>query len=359
MISAAVAPGLAAARAQFDANVTYLNTATVGLPPRRAWDALQVALTDWRAGAADPAAYDVPVDAARAAFARLVGVDIATVAIGSQVSVFAGLVAASLPEGSEVLVASGDFSSITFPFRAQAERGVRVRTVALERIVDEIAPRTTLVSVSAVQSANGRIIDVEALQAACASTGTRVLLDITQAAGWLPVDASRFDYTVCAAYKWLLSPRGACFFTVAPEHIESLVPHTAGWYGGAEPWSSIYPDQLTLAPDARRFNVSPAWHAWIGTAPAVELLAELGTAALHRHSVGLAERFRAAVGMAPSNSAIVSLSVADGATAAMREARIVAAVRAERLRLSFHVSTDKDDVDHAAAVLRPFVRGAA
>jgi hypothetical protein len=35
---------LAAARAEFDADVTYLDTATFGLPPRRSWAALQQAL---------------------------------------------------------------------------------------------------------------------------------------------------------------------------------------------------------------------------------------------------------------------------------------------------------------------------
>ena len=44
---------LAAARAEFDADVTYLDTATFGLPPRRSWAALQQALAQWRAGTAD------------------------------------------------------------------------------------------------------------------------------------------------------------------------------------------------------------------------------------------------------------------------------------------------------------------
>jgi kynureninase len=43
---------LAAARAEFDADVTYLDTATFGLPPRRSWAALQQALAQWRAGTA-------------------------------------------------------------------------------------------------------------------------------------------------------------------------------------------------------------------------------------------------------------------------------------------------------------------
>ena len=41
------------------------------------------------------------------------------VAVRSQVSVFAGLIAANLPDGSEVLT-SGDFTSILFPFYAQS-----------------------------------------------------------------------------------------------------------------------------------------------------------------------------------------------------------------------------------------------
>jgi kynureninase len=42
---------LEAARKEFDADVIYLNTATLGLPPRRSWEALQAALAEWRAGA--------------------------------------------------------------------------------------------------------------------------------------------------------------------------------------------------------------------------------------------------------------------------------------------------------------------
>jgi selenocysteine lyase/cysteine desulfurase len=106
---------LAAARAEFDADVTYLDTATFGLPPRRSWAALQQALAQWRAGTADAVGYDLPLAAARSSYAHLAGVDPSVVAVGSQVSVFAGLIAANLPDGSEVLTATGDFTSILFP----------------------------------------------------------------------------------------------------------------------------------------------------------------------------------------------------------------------------------------------------
>jgi selenocysteine lyase/cysteine desulfurase len=66
------------------------------------------------------------------------------------VSVFAGLIAANLPDGSEVLTATGDFTSILFPFYAQAGRGVRLREVPLKRIAEYVTSATTLVAVSAV-----------------------------------------------------------------------------------------------------------------------------------------------------------------------------------------------------------------
>ena len=121
---------------------------------------------------------------------------------------FAGLIAANLPDASEVLTATGDFTSIPFPFYAQSGRGIRVR--------EEMAAL----------------------------------------------------------------PRGTAYFTINPALIDDLTPHHAGWYAGDDPWPSIYGGPLRLASDARRFDVSPAWHGWVAAAPAVRLLAQVGTQSL-------------------------------------------------------------------------------
>jgi selenocysteine lyase/cysteine desulfurase len=349
--SQASSPAVSRAQSEFSAEVVYLNTASLGLPPRRGLAAVQEALEQWRAGRANPPDYDEPVARSRAAFAAMARVDTSRVAVGSQVSVFAGLVAASLPPGAEVLVAAGEFTSMVFPFLAQGARGVRVREVELEHLPEAVTRRTTLVAVSAVQSADGRVADLDALAAASSATGAKVLLDTTQAVGWLPVDAGRFAYTVCGGYKWLLAPRGTCFFTIQDGLDDELLPHAAGWYAGAFPWDSIYGTPLRLAGNARRFDVSPAWHSWVGQAPALDLLTGVGTRALHEHALGLANRFRAALGLAPENSAIVSLPLAAHAEAQLRRAGVVASVRAGRLRLAFHVNNTVDDVDHVVAAL--------
>ncbi|HEY8302180.1 MAG TPA: aminotransferase class V-fold PLP-dependent enzyme [Jatrophihabitans sp.] len=263
------AAAFAAAHAEFDAEVDYLDTATMGLPPRRSWTALQGALAHWRSGTSIITTFDTAVADARAAYAHLVGVDASAVAVGSQVSVFAGLVAANLPDNSEVLVATGDFTSILYPFLVQAERGISVREVPLQRLAESVTSRTTLIAVSAVQSADGALVDLDELRAASEAHGAQILLDTTQAVGWLPVDASRYAYTVCGGYKWLLSPRGTAYLTVQTALLPTLTPHLAGWYAGESPWSSIYGTTLRLASDARRFDVSPAWHSWVGAAPSL------------------------------------------------------------------------------------------
>ena len=279
------------------------------------------------------------------------------VAVGSQVSVFAGLVAASLADDSEVLIAKGEFTSIGFPFLAQATRGVQVREVPLENLAEAVTPATTLVAVSAVQSAEfGHLADLDALVEACAATDTRILLDTTQAAGWLPVDASRFAYTVNGGYKWLLAPRGTCFFTVQPDLVDGLVPHAANWYAGDQPWESIYGSPLRLARDARRFDLSPAWHSWVGQRATLELLTEVGPDRLHAHALGLANRFRAAIAVPQGDSAIISIATDEHAAAELTRAGIVGSTRAGRLRLSFHVHNTESDADRAAEVLAGHVK---
>jgi selenocysteine lyase/cysteine desulfurase len=351
-----LAARVAAVADEFDPEVTYLDTATLGLPPRRTVQAVAEALDAWRRGTSDAVRFDEAVEASRDAYARFVGVDPSWVAVGGQVSSAVGLIAASLPAGSEVLTATGDFTSVLFPFLARVGQGIAVREVPLEALADEVRSSTTLVAVSAVQSADGRIADIEALHDACAATGTRTLLDTTQAAGWLPVDASRWSYTTGGGYKWLLAPRGTAFLTVAPEHRDDLTPVAAGWYAGEDRWTSIYGGPLRLAASARRFDTSPAWHSWVGQATSLELLTEVGAPALHAHAVGLADRFLAAVDLPSTASAIVSLAADDRVPALLESAGIRASTRAGRLRLSFHVSTRSADVDRAADVLRGHVR---
>ena len=343
---------LDAARKEFEPENVYVNTASIGLPPRRALDALAGAIDTWRTGRAEAAAYDTFVTRARARFAELVGTSPARVAVGNQVSTFSALIASALPSGAVVLGVEEDFTSVLFPFMAHADRGVTVKTVPLAGMVDAIRPGVDLVAVSAVQSADGRVVPggLDALAAAAARHGCLTYIDATQAIGWLPFKADTFDFVACAGYKWLLSPRGTAFGVVRPERLGMLRPLYAGWYAGEDPWTSIYGPPLRLAADARRLDISPAWLAWVGTVPALDLLAEVGIDVIHRHDVGLANTLRARLGMPASDSAIVTADV-HGGLERLGAANIKAAVRAGAVRLSFHLHNTEADVDAVARAL--------
>jgi selenocysteine lyase/cysteine desulfurase len=304
------------------------------------------ALQGWVDGKSDPVAFDTDVARARRAYARIAGTTPESVAIVSQVSVASAMVAASLPDGARVLCAEEDFASVLFPFLA--DRRLHVEFAPLSGMLERIDDATDLVAVSAAQSADGRVIDLDALALIAGNTGTRTYVDVSQAAGWLALDAARFDVTAGGAYKWLLSPRGSGFVTVAP-HADWVRPLYPGWYSAQEPWGALYGPPLRLADDARRFDASPAWFDMVGAARSLELLAGIGVDAIHRHSVGLANELRSNLGMAPSNSAIVSVATDRGT--ALLDAGIKGAVRAGRVRLSFYLYNTSEDVARAATVL--------
>lgn len=331
---------------QFPAGPGYLNTSAVGLPPQRALSVLRRHLEDWASGRCDPASFDVDVDRARAAHGKLVGVESDAVAIVNAVSAVSGLVASSLPTGAQVLCAEEDFTSVLFPFLVDGRHDVRL--VPLEQLIDSITDETTLVAVSAAQSADGRLVDLESLREVSARHGTRTYVDVTQAAGWLPDVADGFDVTACGAYKWLCSPRGTGFITVSPD-CDWLVPRNAGWYSSDRPWESIYGPPLRLADDARRYNLSPPWFDIAAAAEAVELLVETGVYDIQRHSVGLANDFRDRLGLPPSNSPVVALETDRGQ--ALVDAGIRGSVRAGKVRLCFHLYNTAADVDTAVRAL--------
>ncbi len=301
---------IADARSLWSPSGVYLNTASFGLPPRPAWDALQTALADWRSGRTSWEGWGESTERARRSFARLVGVDGEAVAVGGTVSGFVGLVAAAIPDGSRVLVPEIEFASDLFPFLVQEPRGVEVKTVPFDGLLDAIDDSVDVVVTSAVQMATGELVDLVALARAAAQHGAMTVVDVTQGCGWLPLDATPFDVVVCAAYKWLMSPRGTAFMAVRPERLEAIVPHAAGWFAGEDVHASYFGPPLRLATSARRLDVSPAWFAWVGTAPALELVEQIGVEAIHGHDLALANRFRAGLGLPAGDSAIVSVDLA-------------------------------------------------
>ena len=254
------------------------------------------------------------------------------------------------PAGAEVLCVEGDFSSVVGPFLARGD--LRVRHVPLDALADAVGPGTWIASYSLVQSATGEVAD--AASVAEAARGRRRARARRHHAGhrWMPTTDLDADLIVCHAYKWLVRPARRGVRRVLDRAVAEFTPHTAGWYSGADPWASCYGPDLHLAEGAGRFDVSPAWHAWVGAEAALGFAASLDADEVRDHAVGLANAFRERLDLAPSNSAIVTWPDADGTElAALSRAGITASGRAGRARVAFHLWNDDEDVDLAATAL--------
>ncbi|MGH3546530.1 MAG: aminotransferase class V-fold PLP-dependent enzyme [Pseudonocardiaceae bacterium] len=334
----------------WDAEPGWLNTASYGLPPTPAWDALQSALADWRSGKTSWEAWGESTERSRESFARLVGARADQVAVGATVSELIGLVAAGIPDRARVVTAEGDFTSLLFPWLVHADRGFDVHPVPVAGLADAVDSSTTVIALSLVQSATGQIADLDAIVAAAQAHDALVVVDATQACGWLPVTTAGVDALACGGYKWLMSPRGSAFLAVSDRLADRLRPIHAGWFAGADVHTSYYGLPLRLARSARRFDTSPAWFSWVGTAPALDVIEQIGIEAIHTHNLGLTNRFRAGLGLAEGNSAIVSAAIPD-AQHKLAAAGIRAAARAGQLRVSFHVYSTENDVDAALTAL--------
>ena len=108
---------------------------------------------------------------------------------------------------------------------------------------------------------------------------------------------------------------------------------------------------------AKRFDASPSWLSAIGAGASLPWLAGLDRAAVHAHTVGLANRLRAELEMPATGSAIVSIPNLAGATAAevserLQRAGIRAATRAGAVRVGFHLYNTEDDLDRLLTLLR-------
>ena len=183
---------------------------------------------------------------------------------------------ASAPDGAEIVCVDGDFSSMVVPFaRAGAPRGHRACTLRSTRLAEAIGPRTWLVAFSLVQSATGAHRR--------RGRGARRRRPARRPHLRRPHPGRRLAARRRRPLRRHRLPR----LQVAVRAARLGVPHrrrpdarrTAPRAGrlvrGRRPVELLLRTRHANWPtDARRFDVSPAWPVWPGTAAALEFFAD-------------------------------------------------------------------------------------
>jgi len=280
--------------------------------------------------------------------------------------------------GDEVLGVEGDFPANFFTWANLADKGVTLRVLSIEagpvrgaQLVSALGPRTRVVAVSLVNYNTGTRLDVQSLGEACRKNGTLLVVDITQAAGALPLrlDELPVDVAICAAYKWLLSPYGTGFAYFRPEVLARLRVTDLYWQAvqGAEDFNRLPREGWKLAPGARRFDsIETASFLNVSAMLAsLRFLRRVGVETIERHARrlldglldGLPAGFRVESGLEPGErSTLLALAAADAAATrraydALLAARLIVSLRQDRLRISPHLYNTDSDIARCLEVL--------
>jgi hypothetical protein len=146
---------------------------------------------------------------------------------------------------------------------------------------------------------------------------------------------------------------------LAREHLDRLRPYAASWRSTSSPYSSYYGAELDdLAPGAARFDLSLAWHSWVGARESLRFLLTVPEEDRRSWCVGLASELAESLGLSPTGSSVLGIPVA-GDTPDVRElfrsAGVVASMPLGQVRVSFHVYNRPNDVSTVASVLHGLV----
>ncbi|HVX39092.1 MAG TPA: aminotransferase class V-fold PLP-dependent enzyme [Gemmatimonadaceae bacterium] len=359
----------------------YLNHASTGAMPQRTVDAL----IEWARMRANPERISQELQfgtlaRARELTAKLIGAEPGEIAVATNTSHGINLAAFSLPlgPGDVVLTPDLEFPANVYPWIAAAERrGFEYRRIPLvEGIADTETvlaaleqPGVRALSVSWVGFATGAMLDIARLGAACRERGIWFVVDAIQGLGAMTLDLSRVhvDILSAGAQKWLLSPWGAGFVYVRKALVQQLEPHDVSWLDvrGSDDFTRLLDYDMTWRDDARRFEfVTVPFQDYAGMVASLEMLLELGPAAVESHIRALADRIvdwcrarsdvRLVTPAEPERRAgIVCFRPRDARTASdrLRAQRVAHSLREGAIRLAPHCYNTPDEIDRALALI--------
>jgi selenocysteine lyase/cysteine desulfurase len=367
----------AAVRDQFPIfeHTTYLNSCSQGALSGRVRAAYEEYLDGWDANGAEWGHWVERAEAARAAFARLLGAVPGEMAVTTSVTqgVSAIVSALDLRTRPRIVISEYEFPTVGQIAHAQELRGaevVHVRpeadgSIPPERYAAVVDERTALVCCTTISYRTGHRHDVAEIARIARDAGALCLADSYQAIGAIDLDAHALgvDFVTGGTVKYLLASSGLGFLYVRGELLPNLLPTQTGWFADEDIFQMDISDYSPAA-DARRFDAgTPPVPNIYGGLAGMSIVEEAGTQAIEEHIAGLAERLIAgldelgAVVATPREperrGPLVCMKSSDVRTLVdtLAVSRIVCSERDSNLRIALHLYNVDEDVDTILAAL--------
>ena len=283
---------------------TYINAANVAPMYRPA----AAAITDWYRDVAENGSNHFDEEAEATVFddlhlqaARLFNASPADIAAGSSTTELLSSLAWAVMPGADTNVVSTDvsFPASVYPWRRVANHtGCEIRlahskgdTVDPNRVKDLVDDNTAVLALSHVEFRSGQRWDLAAFAEIAHRHGALLVVDATQSAGAVPIDAPGMgiDALAAGAYKWLCGPFGIAVMYLSPTLATSLEPGLVGFRSQVDIWN-IRTDPPDYPEDASRFEFSTmAYGCAGGFAKSIEYLVDTGIDRIFSYNQVLAD----------------------------------------------------------------------
>jgi cysteine desulfurase / selenocysteine lyase len=326
-------------------------------------------LADKSSGLPGRSAQEAEIEAARTGMARMWGVSAGEIGFVSNVAEGVSIVAESLVwrDGDSIAIDANEYPSVVGPIalrRAPAIALRQARGTEPDRLSACVDASTRIIAASYVSYLTGERVDLHALRRLADSAGALLLVDFTQASGYLPIEASLADFAFSACYKWMLGITGVAVAYWNRVRQPDWAPASAGWHSFA-PGGRGYDAIPALKSDAMRFTRGNPAHCPIYVLnSALSYLGRFEMREVQRHvqtlTAGLLDELATSqmAVMTPADPARHGASVC---IASPRAAAIVDALYAQgvyawngqgRVRISFHGYNSTSDLERTVAALR-------
>jgi len=270
-------------------DIFYLNHAAVAPWPRRTADAIKKFAEENASQGSKAYPQWLTVEAGlRAQLQQLINAPSSDdIALLKNTSEALSVVAFGLPwqTGDNIVSSNEEFPSNRVVWEALREQGVELRQADLQSadtpedaLFARVDARTRLMSVSSIQYASGRRLDIEKLGCFCRKHNILFCIDAIQSIGAVHFDVqtAQADFVMADGHKWMLGPEGLALFYCRAELREQLRLHQYGWH-----MTDAYVDfdrhTWQPAPTARRFECgSPNMLGIHALSASVSLLLEAG-----------------------------------------------------------------------------------
>ncbi|MBI1295636.1 aminotransferase class V-fold PLP-dependent enzyme [bacterium] len=356
--------------------MTYLNTAAEGIPPRCVQQALTQYFLDHQLGMDGRSFHFAQLDALKALTAEFFGLSAQEIAVCSCSSEAYNLAALALQlkEGDEVVINDLDFPAGITPWlqpTSPAKVKVwRARTGRLhtEDLIPLLSPRTRLVTVSLVSFYNGFKLHLPAVVETIRRHSPALLAaDVTQALGRIPLDLRGVDLIVSSTHKWILSSHGGGLVGVPTQSAAAFTVPAGGWFHLKDPFGEERFERAESRPGAAGFAVGmPNFPAIYAVHAGLSYLREIGVPAIAEAADPLIEECIEELVKLPvelltpvdkdSRAGIVSFRHPEMERIALacKENRVHVMAQAGRIRIAIHGYNSSNDVGQ---VLRSVYEG--